>query len=103
MMKLTYLDLSTGHLSKQTMELLERAGDRTQVATETAKWPAMTIAAYAHGMFVTVPDPDVSYAQYGEMPSDLADVVHHAQVNGINLLRFDSDGDWIKGLPTFEW
>lgn len=97
----TYLDLSTDHLAQETMRQLNEltAGDRLQLG-----WPAMTVAPYEYGAFVTVPDPNhVPLAQYGNTPTDLAAVLHYAQRLGIHLLRFDSDGDEIDNLPTHDW
>ena len=95
-----YLDVSTGHLSVATRNMLERfdASDRMSVG-----WPAMTIAAYPHGWFVTVPPfgvPDIA-EQCKALPQDLYDVLCHAYKGGAELVRFDTDGEQID-LPTYE-
>lgn len=101
----TCLDLSTGHLTRRTMGLLDSFLPENHVSKlEEWGWPAMTIATYDHGCFVTVPEHDhTSIDQREALPRDLRDVLVYAQLLGIPLLRFDSDGDVIDGLPTYEW
>lgn len=90
-----YLDLSTGHVSKATMDQLNRQGEEN--------WPAMSIAPYTYGVFVTVPDASASQASLDELPYDLRAVVRFAQGLGVPLLRFDSDGEIVPGLTHAHW
>lgn len=97
----TYLELSTGHLRRATLN--ELAGCSGAVRAP-AGWPAMTIADYLYGVFVTVPDlwaSDVA-AQAKHMPADLLACLKHAHKQGIQLLRFDSEGDELDGLPVYD-
>lgn len=97
-MILRYLDLSTGHLTRKTMDLLQRtdAGDCISMG-----WPALTIASYPHGSFCTVPDmPNVDCLS---MPGDLANVLWAAHQAGATLVRFDADGYVDPTLPYKEW
>jgi hypothetical protein len=92
-----YLDLSTGHLTRTTQHLLA-------MNTKTLGWPAMTIADYTYGWFVTVPafdDPEI-LAQRCALPDDLQDVLTHAYTEGCQLIRFDADGDQLDDLPYYE-
>lgn len=90
----SYLDLSTGHLTKETM-------DNLSYDTGRHGWPAMSIASYAYGAFVTV--PDFKEADCSNLPDDLRAVLRHAYDEGCELVRFDADGEERDDLPTFEW
>jgi len=97
----TYIDISTGHLKQRTMNLLSSM-DTT--ARYKAGWPAMTVAPYDHGAFVTVPPLEELevFAQMHALPTDLAAVLSLAFSRGATLVRFDADGDLIN-LPHYEW
>lgn len=108
-MILTHLDCSTAHLTRETMEALSYLGVAGDCATgdcsderiKQAGWPAMTIAAYDKGAFVTIPGAP-SEGQLDFMPDDLVIVLAHAQRLGCQLVRFDADGATID-LPTYDW
>lgn len=96
-----YLDISTGHLTPDTRNLLERFGasDRFDIG-----WPALIVAPYEYGFFVTVPDystPEVA-EQCKNLPKDLDDVLCHAYKAGAHLVRLDADGDALYDLPHYE-
>jgi hypothetical protein len=101
-MILQYLDLSTGHVKQETMHTLQK------LATPywfDSSWPAMTIAGYDCGVFVTVPplnEPDVA-KQAENLPPELANVLWGAFRVGAALIRFDADGEIDPTLPYFEW
>lgn len=99
----TYLELSTGHLTRETLDALEAANDKPAWMVRE-DWPAMTIANYAYGVFITVPNlSDIDVAgQVKTLPYELAGCLAHAHAKGIHLLRFDSEGDEIDGLPVFD-
>lgn len=83
MTPLKYLDLSTGHLLRRTIEDVGQ--------------PYM-IAEYEYGAFFYVPEevePDT--------PEDLVRVLDYARANGCTLIRLDSDGGIIEDLPYYEW
>lgn len=89
-----YLDLSTGHLTKVTMDSLS-------YGTGRQGWPAMTIASYTYGVFVSV--PDFGTQDCSGLPADLVKVLRLAAELGCELVRFDADGDVHIFLPTFDW
>jgi hypothetical protein len=96
-----YLDLSTGHLMLDTRQALSDSTEQDRLAHG---WPAMTVAEYYEGWFITVPpfdDPEV-LAQRSALPDDLYNVLTHAFNEGCQLVRFDADGDRLDGLPYYE-
>lgn len=76
-----YLDLSTGHLT-----------------AETIKFPMYMVADYEYGCFVYVP-PEID----ADCQEDLKTVLEYAKRHACTLIRFDSDADAIASLPTYEW
>lgn len=102
----TYLDLSTGHLSAGTSAMLDGLAElpHSHGAVAALDWPAMTIASYPYGYFVTVPPlnmPDVR-SQAENLPADLRACLEHAHTQGIHLLRFDAEGDALHCLEHFD-
>lgn len=96
-MKKTYLDLSTGHLQQHTLDKL------TQIDGKRQGWPAMTIATYREGVFVSVPDFNlVSSEQMRALPADLASMLLQAASEGAQLIRFDADGYVDGDLPYYQ-
>lgn len=89
----TYLDLVTNHLSRDTMYLLEQG-------VITPHWPAMTIAPYEFGAFISVPPKD---ADMSHVPPDLHDAIRHAQNEGATVIRFDADGAEAAELSLYDW
>ncbi|MDR9836718.1 MULTISPECIES: hypothetical protein [Herbaspirillum] len=87
-----YLDISTAHISQATMNFLEgRAGSNAI---------GQTVAAYEYGVFVSVPDlADVK----NDVPEDLRQVFNYARKRKCSVVRFDTDGDGHRDLPTFDW
>lgn len=92
---LAYLDCSVSHLSKKTMEMLNQ-GEQEGLA--------ITIAPYTFGAFVSVPlfnDPGETIAE--RLPADLHQVLKFASDRNCIIVRFDTDGDIIDGLPVYDW
>ncbi len=87
-----YLDLSTAHVSRATMDWLNgpRAGS------------GLTIAPYEYGAFVSVPGNQGLVADT-ECPEDLKTVLEYARENGCDVVRFDADGRTVDGLPQHDW
>ena len=85
----TYLDLSTGHLTAATRDKLDY--------TPHPEWPAMSIASYEFGWFLTVPVEDLHL-----LPDDLCVVMRLAKDLGIAVVRFDADGDVHQVLPYYQ-
>ncbi len=101
-MKKSYLDLSTAHLSRDTRNLLDRYDGVNN--WQALGWPAITLASYEYGWFVTVPPvelPDVAY-QMESMPADLRCCLLEASVQGCDLVRFDADGHIDGDLPYYQ-
>lgn len=93
----TYLDLSILHLTSLTMRQLHTAKFD---ACQHLGWPAMTIAPYEYGVFISVPSQD---AGMSNVPADLHDAIRHAQSEGAEVIRFDVDGCAVDSLTTHEW
>lgn len=96
-----YLDLSTNHTTQATSDLLAviSSADRCKL-----EWPAMTVAPYEYGCFVTVPDlVETPNERLMTLPQDLALVLMHARAQGCTVVRFDSGADVIEGLPFHDW
>lgn len=88
---LKYLDISTGYVSRNTMELLE-----------SCRPCGMTVAPYEFGAFVSVP-PLEQLIEESDAPDDLKMVLTFARKHGCDVVRLDSDGGLVDGLPYFEW
>lgn len=91
-----YLDCTTNHLTKETMELLEQGEDANLVAT---------VAPYKYGVFVSVPsfdDPDEKHHE--TWPEDLIRVLRFADSLGCIVVRFDADAQaFPDDLPVYNW
>lgn len=83
-----HLTISTGHLTKETV-------NGWAVAEE---YPV--IANYEYGLFVAVADATFVLSDF---PADLATCIDYAKKHGASVIRFDRDADRIDELPFFEW
>lgn len=94
-----FLDICSNHLSRPTFAFLEAAQPTGPHCL------GLTIAPYEFGAFVTVP----SDSEHGtkidalQCPDDLKVVLKHARSIGCALLRFDTEGGVVRGLPLFNW
>ena len=99
----SYLDISPVHISESTSVLLEKAAEGN---TLDCKWPAMTIAGYAYGFFITIP-ADMTSTENVEllknMPPDIVEVLKYTNTNEHTLVRLDADGEPIEDLPSYHW
>jgi len=86
---LSMLDLSTGHLSLATRELLERSEDCADVG----------VTWRPYGYFLSA-DPE-SFRDK-ELPPDLLHCVRFAHANGAAYLLFDTDAEVQEGLPYYD-
>lgn len=86
-----YLDLSTSHISKETMDLLSTGN----------KYLGITIATYEYGAFISVPDFTEDSPE--DLPEDLKNILMHANDLGCFVVRLDSDGNFANGLPVYDW
>jgi len=89
-----YLDTSTCHVSRKTMDLLE-----STCGTNTF---GCTVAGYEFGAFVSVPGSKNEIDET-KAPEDLKVVLNYARKKGCDVIRFDADADQVKGLPVFDW
>jgi hypothetical protein len=87
--------IGTAHLSRQTLDLLEREGDSI---------PWCYCGPYEFGFFVSVPTAEtIAIMRPCEPPpDDLADLWAWARGEGFQWVRLDSDADHVPNLPVFE-
>jgi hypothetical protein len=100
-----YLDLSTGHLTEETFQLLQRLFQYSARPPQDLGWPALTVALYEHGLFITVPPIELAdvAGQTFNLPSDLRKILWYAHCEEATLIRFDADGSVDPTLPFREW
>lgn len=92
-----YLDCSTGHISRSSMDLLDK-GD----FVEGGGLSGAAVAPYRYGAFVTVP-PDANGEEFAGWPDDVVAVARFARAHGCAVVRFDSDGYTHGELQTYDW
>lgn len=87
--------IGTAHLSRPTLDLLEREGDSI---------PWCYCGPYEFGFFVSVPTAEtIAIMRPSEPPpDDLADLWAWARGEGFQWVRLDSDADHVPNLPVFE-
>jgi hypothetical protein len=96
-MILQYLDVSTSHVTRDTMQLLSWG-------TLPLGMPAMTVASYEYGAFVSVPEELALASPEGQaLPADLLEVLQAARTLGCDVVRLDADGAQMDALPTYLW
>lgn len=81
-----YLELSTRHIKKETIEGLG-----------PDKWPYSY--RYEEGMFITV--DELGYPD--GLPADLRLLIQYAKERDVWLIRLDCDAEEVEDLPTYEW
>ena len=86
---LSMLDLSTGHLSLATRELLERSEDCADLGV-----------TWRPDGYVLSADPENFRDR--DLPPDLLHCVRYAHANGSAYLLFDTDAEIQEGLPYYE-
>jgi hypothetical protein len=87
------LDLSTGHVSKDTRDILDEAREgslRFRHVRHTYGW-----IIWIGGMEMF---EDIDFSPYPE----LREIYLYAVEEDCMLINFDADGD-IEGFPTFDW
>lgn len=84
-----YLDISTAHLTPETIDNLVMQNVKD-----------VTSFDYPEGQFIVVPD---RFSNALDVPRDLMKVFNYAKEQGISLIRVDRDGEEISELPTYEW
>lgn len=83
-----YLDISTCHLRKDTLDGLQ-----------PDKWPYNY--PYEDGVFITVCDDD--YNILADFPKDLQILIKYAWNHNIELIRLDRDAVESEMLPQYDW
>lgn len=98
----TCLDISAQHVSHSTMELLFNSSVENRAHDG---WPAMTVAPYEAGVFMTVPEREYLGTRDAlkRMPEDLHTLLSAARLIGVNLLRLDEGGSIYPHLPLYDW
>ena len=86
-MILRYLDCSTAHLKKDTINNLS---DSTLPFTYT----------YDEGIFISVPD-QFDILEETHISQDLFEILRYAWQNDIGLIRLDNDAEVITDLKTY--
>ena len=81
-----YLELSTRHIKKETIEGLS-----------PDKWPYSY--RYEEGVFITV--DELGYPD--GLPADLRLLIQYAKEHDVLLIRLDCDAEEVEDLPTYEW
>lgn len=87
--------MSTGHISKETSEML---------ADTHCYLPLAVYNKADYGWFIYLPpeeDEDAEILQ--ELPKDLALIFMFARHNEFDIVCLDSDGNSAYGLPKYEW
>lgn len=83
------LDISTGHVCKETSELLNAGGGEHTWAIP-----------FEYGWFVDVPEYDCGREQ---RPADINTVMDYARKHDCEWIKFDCDGELLSDLPKFDW
>ena len=89
------LDLSTGHVSFETSEWIERNIEN----------PNCDLTIYnksEYGWWMRVPD-EMDDSDELDIPSDLRVVLEYARHHGCLWVMFDRDAETISRLPEFYW
>lgn len=85
------LDISTGHVSKETRDLLNEGEGGS---------PHIWAIPHEYGWFVRAHDEAEDLAQ---TPDDLVTVMRYAKQLDCDWIKFDCDADFVEELPMFEW
>lgn len=89
---LTFLDLSTAHLSPLTRKRMSNLDE-----IGTIYYPKGD-----YGWFVYVHDPSDFPDLNEELPADLRACLEYARANGMQWLMFDCDASEVDGLRTYQ-
>jgi hypothetical protein len=91
-----YLDCSTGMLSHETY--VQLTGHLIM-----GEWPAMTVAPYEFGVFISVPPASHIYEHADGLPEDLFCLLIYADEHDCQVIRLDAEGDRLDDLHFHEW
>lgn len=79
--------LSTGHLKEETVRNISILMGNSTI-----------VAEYEYGFFIYVTED-----QMDDWPEDLETVAQLVRNAGYTWIRFDSAGDMLENLPTYDW
>lgn len=88
---ITVLVLSTSHVKRETMELIESEGADTATAVSR------------YGAFKHVPSAHYEQDCLEDEPEELRAIYAYCREHGFEWFRLDADGPCIEALPTYEW
>jgi len=85
------LDLSAGHLSRETYRDLN-------------SYEGVCAYRISYGWLMYVPEEDEAQSDIdGDWPAELRAVVNLARVSGCTYIQFDRDAPPTELLPAFDW
>jgi hypothetical protein len=87
-----YLDISTAHISQETMDFLNKHAGTNDLG--------LMIASYEYGVWVNVPG---EAERDTPVPADLRAVLEFAKTNGCSIVRFDTEGETCESLQAYDW
>lgn len=99
-----HLDLTTAHMTKEDNQLLT---DLCQTLRNDAVKPVI-VDSYKYGYWVHVPEAD-NMAEYAKdaagagFSEAFVNLLKLACVRGYSVIRFDRDGQYAEGIPSFDW
>jgi len=89
------LELSTAHLSPETMHFLDNQDFCS---------PVQSIILFEKKTFgYFIPIIDEQYMADKEWPADLMNVIRFAEAHGCTWIMLDSDGAFVDGLPRWDY
>lgn len=92
------LELSTAHVTKDTMARIEKEAALYAEYKPVSFWAVKFI----YGAFIcTAYESDNFDAR--DIPSDLRQVILYAKVQGCEWIYFDADEETIDDLPVYKW
>ncbi len=97
-----YIDLSTGHVSREEMEVLEARDD---FADPPVIDVLPRVIPHRHGAWVNVPaasDDEHGAIRAKQFPSIQA-VITYARAQGASWINLDAAGDTVDELPEYSW
>lgn len=97
---LTYVDVSTKHITEADADLLKELADKES---------PVTVSEYTEGFFVPICGDQGCHTQMvqelvnREASGALIGLLNLLHKEGFHLLRLDADGEVYTDLPSFEW
>lgn len=92
------LDLSSGHLTVATRDLLDEWGTNIDHLANGCSAAPFFLGITDFGWMMGIPDPD----QLVNMPADLVACVAHARANDCTYILFDADAEDDEALPYYD-